>query len=81
LKALDVVCAQYLDKSVETLKADRANRVVTVSYPKIKTEPAGIWQSPWGDHTGTSMLARYRDSDRKSSPSPYWSCVMIEGKN
>ncbi len=49
LKALDVVFTQYLDKSVETLKADRSNLVnhdavnVAVAY---HLEPEWPWPDP-----------------------------------
>ena len=49
LKALDVVCAQYLDKSVETLKADRSNLVNhdAVSVPvACHLEPEWPWPDP-----------------------------------
>ena len=49
LKALDVVCAQYLDKSVETLKADRSNLVNhdAVSGPvACHLEPEWPWPDP-----------------------------------
>ena len=49
LKALDVVCAQYLDKSVETLKADRSNLVnhdaISVSVA-CHLEPEWPWPDP-----------------------------------
>jgi hypothetical protein len=49
LKALDVVRAQCLDKSVETLKADRSNLVNhdTVSVPlACHLEPEWPWPDP-----------------------------------
>ena len=51
LKALDVVCAQYLDKSVKTLKADRSNLVNhdAISVPvACHLEPEWPWPDPAG---------------------------------
>jgi hypothetical protein len=44
LKALDVVCAQYLDKSVETLKTDRSN---LVNHDAVSVPVAGHLEPEW----------------------------------
>jgi hypothetical protein len=53
-KALDVICAQYLDKSVETLKADRSDLVHhdAVKVPvACHLEPEWPWPDPAGQRT------------------------------